>query len=384
MKLHEFMLTPSLAGEEFSEPSWSTWRIVARLIDGDAALLTDAEREVALRLTGRSVLPTTKPREVFIAAGRRGGKSKFAALVATWRAAAEYDLSRGETARAVFVAPDREQATIGLDYARGMIHDSELLAAELAKDKLGVLTFRHRTELKVVTASYRTSRGTTLCAVVVDEASSLRADDSALPDVELVRAVRPGLDTLRGLLLVISSPHRKVGILYEAHRKYFGNDSDDRHLFLQAATLELNPKFDKTTVAESLEDDPAAAQSEYLGLFRADLEGFLDDKTVDAAIVENRRELPHVAGRRYVAFCDPSGGRGDAFTLAIAHHERKTQERGERLVLDCVRSVAAPFDPDVAVEGFAETLKEYQILKVRGDRYAGEWVEVARFFRTRG
>jgi len=90
MKLHTFMTSKKLAGAEFSGPTWATWRIIARLIDGDAPLLTAEEQEIALKLTGRTALPTAAPREVFIGAGRRGGKSRFGALVATWLAAAEY------------------------------------------------------------------------------------------------------------------------------------------------------------------------------------------------------------------------------------------------------------------------------------------------------
>ncbi len=77
MKLHAFMTNPKLAGAEFSGPTWSTWRVIARLIDGDAHLLDAEEQELALRLTGRTVLPTVAPREVFIGAGRRGGKSQI-------------------------------------------------------------------------------------------------------------------------------------------------------------------------------------------------------------------------------------------------------------------------------------------------------------------
>jgi hypothetical protein len=71
-----------------------------------------------------------------------------------------------------------------------------------------------------------------------------------------------------------------------------------------------------------------------------------------------------------VAFCDPSSGRTDSFTLAIAHNQPKAADRPERLVLDVVRSVTPPFDPDVAIEGLAETLKEYGIREVVGDQYA--------------
>jgi len=71
------MTRKNLAGTEFSGPSWSTWRVIARLIDGDAHLLSAADRALALKLTGRTVLPTGAPREVYIGAGRRGGKTRL-------------------------------------------------------------------------------------------------------------------------------------------------------------------------------------------------------------------------------------------------------------------------------------------------------------------
>ena len=116
MKLHDFMTTPALAGAEFSGPSWATWRMIARLIDGDAQLLTPEEQALALELTGRTVLPSAAPRELYIGAGRRSGKSRFGSLVATWLAAQEYpQLARGETAIVAHVAPDRRQAALDLD-----------------------------------------------------------------------------------------------------------------------------------------------------------------------------------------------------------------------------------------------------------------------------
>lgn len=367
MKLWQFMTTPALAGPEFSGASWSTWRVIARLIDGDADLLTDEERALALRLTGRTVLPAAAPREVYIGAGRRGGKSRFGSLVAVWLAAQEYPLSAGEVAVVAHVAPDRRQAAIDLAYARGLVEASTLLRAELDGGTIDTLTFRHRTQLEVATASFRTVRGRTMAGAVIDESAFLRSEESALPDVELARALRPALLTLGGIMLVISSPHRKAGLLYNAHRRYFGNDAETRGLYIQASSRDLNPSLDEAQIAEAMEDDPAAAQSEFLGIFRADLAGFLDDATVDGAIVPGRRELPPREGCRYSAFADPSGGRSDAFTMAIAHRA------GERLVLDAVRSVAPPFDPDEAVRSMVETLREYGLGEVLGDQYAAEW-----------
>ncbi|MGH8328166.1 MAG: hypothetical protein ACRET2_15540, partial [Steroidobacteraceae bacterium] len=374
MKLHAYMTSRRLLGKEFSRPSWATWRMIARLIDGDARLLSRSDRELALRLTGRMTLPATAPREVYIGAGRRGGKSRFGSLVATWLAAEHYpQLSPGETAIVAHAAPDRRQAAIDLSYARGLIESSAPLRSELEHVTQDTLTFCHGTQLEVATASYRTVRGRTLAGCVIDESAFLRSEDSALPDLELARAVRPALLSLGGLLLVISSPHRKVGLLYEAHRKYFGADGETRGLYIQASSRELNPTLDEAAIAEAMEDDPAGAQSEYLGLFRADLQSFLDDATVDGAIIAGRRELGPAPGLTYAAFCDPSGGRNDAFTLAVAHQSPRHGETPERLVLDCVRTIAPPFDPQSAVERMAATLREYRLSEVTGDQYAAEW-----------
>jgi hypothetical protein len=244
VKLWQFMTTPELAGEEFSGPSWATWRIIARLIDGDAHLLTPDEQALALQLTGRTKLPTVPAKEIYVGAGRRSGKSRFGSLVAVWLAAQEYpQLAPGENAVVVDVAPDRRQAAIDLEYSRGIVDGSEPLAAELANATADVLTVRHRTQLEVATASYRTVRGRTLAGAVVDESAYLRSDDSALPDQELARALRPALLTLNGLLLVISSPHRKVGLLHDAYKRFHGNDSATRGLYIQASSRQLNPRW---------------------------------------------------------------------------------------------------------------------------------------------
>ena len=371
MKLHAFMTTPELAGGEFSGRSWSSWRVIARLIDGDAQLLTREDQALALQLTGRTVLPRMAPREVYVGAGRRSGKSRFSALVSDWLAAQEYpQLAAGETAVIAHVAPDRRQAGIDLEYARGLVEGSELLRAELSGSTQDTLSFRHRTQLEVATASYRTVRGRTLAGAVVDESAFLRADDSALPDVELARALRPALLTLNGLLLVISSPHRKVGLLHDAFKRYFANDAETRGLYIQASSRQLNPTLDEGAIDAAMKDDPAAAASEYLGLFRADLQSFLDDATVDGAVVPNRRMLPRTFGTEYVAFTDAAGGvaGGDSFTLSIAH-----QEAGGRVVLDVARSWVPPFQPSEIVRQCAETLSAFGLSSVTGDAYAAAW-----------
>jgi hypothetical protein len=65
-------------------------------------------------------------------------------------------------------------------------------------------------------------------------------------------------------------------------------------------------------------------------------------------------------------------------TLAIGHREGKDTT----VVVDVVREIRSPFDPESAVEEYARLLKSYQIGGVTGDRYAGEWVRQS--FSKRG
>ena len=88
-----------------------------------------------------------------------------------------------------------------------------------------------------------------------------------------------------------------------------------------------------------MERDPAAAAAEYMAEFRTDVEGFITREAVEACITLGTRERPTERKNAYVCFVDPSGGTSDAFTLAIAHTEGKTQ------ILDLIRERKPPFSP---------------------------------------
>jgi hypothetical protein len=114
--------------------------------------------------------------------------------------------------------------------------------------------------------------------------------------------------------------------------------------------------------------DRAAASSEWLAEFRNDIAAFVPRELVQACVDDGEVERPYDRKHRYVAFVDPSGGSSDSMTLAIGHREK------EITVVAVVREIVAPFDPESATEEFAGTLKGYNITRVTGDRYAGEWV----------
>jgi hypothetical protein len=88
---------------------------------------------------------------------------------------------------------------------------------------------------------------------------------------------------------------------------------------------------------------------------------------LEACTPDGLFEIPPLPDVHYVAFVDPSGGSSDSMTLAISHHDDGVA------VLDCVREVRAPFQPEAVVADFCTTLAAYGVAKVTGDRYAGEW-----------
>jgi hypothetical protein len=219
------MLDPAFCGSEFSAGSWTVWRdVVARLYDGSAADMTEAERGIARELTGRNTFPDGPLGELYIAAGRRSGKSRFASLLMVHAAAQDFSaqLAPGEVAVISAVAPDRRQAGLLVDYCRGLIEASPVLREEVIRETGDTIAFRHRTEITVHTGTYRAVRGFSMALSVIEEAAYLRDENSATPDIELARALRPALATLGGRLVVISSPHRKTGLLWQAHQRHFG------------------------------------------------------------------------------------------------------------------------------------------------------------------
>jgi hypothetical protein len=215
-------------------------------------------------------------------------------------------------------------------------------------------------------ASFRSTRGYTLIAALLDEVAFWRSDESANPDKEILAALRPAMATIPGaMLLCASSPYARRGALWDAYRKHFGKASPA--LVWKAPTRTMNPSVPQSVIDAAIEADPSSAAAEYMAEFRTDVESFVSREVVDAAVIMGRFELPRIEGCNYVAFVDPSGGSSDSMTLAISHME------GDHAILDLVRERKPPFSPDDVAKEFADTIKLYGIASVKGDRYGGMW-----------
>ncbi len=376
MNIIEVLDDPALFAPHFRGGTWGPWRaFLAALF---ALPMSDADLALYQAHTGRQSAPVVPFKEAALIIGRRGGKSRVLAAVAVFLACfRDYapHLAPGEVPTIGVLAADRKQARAVFRYTLGLLQRVPLLAGEIEDETADTIMLRNGTAIEIGTASLRSSRGYTYAAVIADESAFWRSDEtSANPDSEIFRALRPGMATIPGaILLNASSPYRKRGVLWDAYRRHYGKD-DAPVLVWQAPTLAMNPGLDPAIVAEAYEADPEAAEAEYGAQFRSDLSDFVSREAVEACVIPGRIELPRAT--RHVAFVDPSGGSADAMTLGIAHTEHGVA------VLDCLRERKPPFSPEDVVQDFAAVLKSYGLSSVTGDRYGGEWPRER--FRTHG
>jgi hypothetical protein len=303
-----------LFGQSFPRlDTWETWISVLRASFGRP--LNRKERRAFEAVAGGRKSPARRVRELWCLVGRRGGKSRVAAALAVYNAALcdhAGKLAAGEVGMVLVLAASRQQASVVFNYARGILEASTLLAEQIAAVTADEIRLKSGIVISVHANSFRTVRGRTLLACVFDEVAYWRDETSAAPDIETYRAVLPALTTTDGLLVGISSPHRKSGLLHARHRDFFGKDNDDI-LVVQGSSRLFNPTLDEGVIARAREADPEAAMSEWDGGFRNDLSALLDDQLIDDAIDRDRPlELPPRAGIRYAAFVDATAGRHDA------------------------------------------------------------------------
>jgi hypothetical protein len=369
---------PQVFGAHFRDANtWGSWRAFLAALFG-ISLADDSQRRLFAQCTGRDQATGAGYREAWLVCGRRSGKSFTLSMIAVFLAAFHDwrpHLGPGEHATVMVIAADRKQARVIMRYVVGLLQSVPMLAHIIESETRETVTLRNRVTIEIHSASFRSTRGYTIVAALCDEIAFWPTDDSAEPDYEVLNALRPGMATIPGaLLLCASSPYARRGALWDAHRKHYGR-TESPVLVWQAPTRMMNPTVPQEIINAAFDEDPAKAAAEWMAEFRKDREAYVSREVVDAATEIGRHELSP-AQHTYVAFVDPSGGSSDSFTLAIAHRE------GDRGVLDAIRERTPPFSPDGVVAEFALLLKSYGIRKVIGDRYGGVWP--AERFATHG
>ena len=288
--------------------SWAAWLSFLKAIFG--LPLTDAELETFRACTGRSSPRPGGYLKSTLVIGRRGGKSLVLALIAAYLATFKDwtpFLTPGERGHVIIIAADKKQAGSIFRYLKALL-SIPLLGNLIERETQEVIELSNRISIEVLTANFRTVRGRTVVASLCDELAFWMSDEnSSSPDSEIIAALRPAAATIPGaVLLKASSPYARRGVLYEDHRKHFGQDFDV--LVWQADTRTMNPTVPQSFIDAETEKDPANAAAEYGAQFRTDVESFIAREVIDAAVVTGRYELPSAHGAQLFRLCRSEWG----------------------------------------------------------------------------
>ena len=363
---------PQLLGASIKNPvAWRPWRSLLGLAFG---LPMDDEAATLFRAcTGRQALPSAPFAFLWLCIGRRGGKSFAMSILACYLAAFRDwrpFLSPGERAVVLLVAADREQAKILIRYINGILA-APVMQTLVVNTTADSVELKGSVVLEVVTRSYRSVRGRSVCVAILDELAFWRTDlDSTDPDRDVLDAIRASMATFGkdGMLIGASSPSGRRGVLWDAFARWYGTE-DPANLVWRASTAVMNPTVTKTFLDSEFERmDLASYNAEYLAEFRSDVGAFISRDRVDQVVVRGRRELPPLANIHYVGFVDASGGSASSMTCAVAY-----RDHNGKAILAATRERTAPFSPEAVTQEFSEFLKGYAISKVVGDSFGGAY-----------
>ena len=372
MNITEAIRDPNLLRPYFgSLATWQPWLTALRATYG-LPIVSRSGRRLVQAATGSPAagLATGGYGTALYLTGRRSGKSRVAATVAAYEAVLAGHagkLAPGERGVVPVVAPTKAQGRIVRDYTQA-IFQQPLLQRELARETTAGFSLRSGVRIEIMAGDFRTVRGYTLLAAIVDEACFFGYEDAAkMNDTELVRALRPALATVGGKLVCISSPYARRGWCWQQYRRHHGKPGGNV-LVWQAPSRKMNPTLPQAVVDEALAEDRQAARSEYLAEWRDDVADYIPRAVVEAAVERGTPARLPRPDTPYVAFADLSGGRADDAALAIAHRS------GRNVVVAYARRWRPPFDPAGVVAEMCNELRRYGLRAVTGDNYAAEFV----------
>jgi len=362
------LLEPILGGE-----SWAAWRTLLIGAMGEP-LVTDGERTLFRELTGRECEPGAPVDELWVCVGRRGGKTRAAAVMACYLAVfggLEGKLVRGERGVIAVLAPTVWQSQRAFSYIKGVLEAVPAFRALVRSSLSDEILLSNGLAIECRPASFRTIRGASLVACIADELAYWWNEESSKnPERQILDAVRPPLSVAGGMLCVISSPYAKSGELWNTFRRHWGADGDSAILVAKAPSRVMNPTMPEEVVKRAYERDAAAARADYDAEFRSDVQNFVDAEVVEGLVDRGVTLRQPVRGLSYFGAVDPAGGSGqDSMACCIAH-----RERDGRVVIDCLLEARPPFSPQAEVRTFAQTLKVFGVHRVVGDRWGGEFV----------
>jgi hypothetical protein len=349
------------------EPISAAWVVVYKAFDGEP--LADDELEIWRALTGRDVYDPRDVHELVAVKGRRAQGSKSAVKYLAFRIHTgdfrDY-APKGDRLHVPIIAQSREVAREIMNYLSTFYEHSEL-RSEVAEIFKTSIELKNDFVISVQTCSYRAPRGISVPLALLDEVGIWRSEGADV-DREVVRSLTPAqIQFPNRKLILLGSPWVKSGVLFDRweHRL----ESGDR-LVVHAPTPLMNSLIPAEEYERERQADPQNFRREFLAEWLDDVDQFLPDSDIAAAIRSGVRERPlmEVLKGCYLAALDASGLSGkDKFTLAIGHRAARGSA-GIGVAFDLLRGWSrAPVG--AVCDEIAALLKSYGLKRVIGDQF---------------
>lgn len=313
--------------------------------------------------------------------GRRSGKGRIGAVVATYEATVNAAVHLGavpvgERVMVIVVASSQRQARTTHGYIRSFLRRSPELArliddrAAGGRDTKDEISLTNGMTILTLPANAAAVRSYAAAVVILDEAAFFQGVDGSPLDVaELWRGIGPTMAQFpERRALVLSTPRWSTGWFAEQCELATSRRIPSmRHW--HATTAEMDPSAGMATfLAEKRLEDPDGYAREYEAAFDSGVGAVFDSALIRAA----RRvggDRPPVAGVAYVVAVD-AAFTGDTFSALVGHRD------GPRVVVDRVRgwrgSRTSPVLLDATLDAIAALAFAYNGAPVLIDQYAAE------------
>lgn len=340
--------------------------------------LSEEQADIFKQCTGADYTIPRRYSEAAALCGRRSGKTrKLLSRIAIYEAVLgghERHLTRGERGVSLIVAQSfRAGKNLAFKAIEADLTGSPLLRSMVAEIRADEIDLTNGITIATYPPSFRAFRGLTLVSLMADEIAFWNVE-GVNPDREIIAAARPAMATIPGAKVILAStPYAKRGVLYEAIKAGWGQ-TDSEVLVWKATTALMNPSISAAYLERERKLDPDAFRREFEAEPADSISTLFESDTLEACVVQGRRELPPHPGFAYVAALD-AAFRGDTFTLGICH-----QEQGHvvfDLLLGWEGSKRQPVNLEAVSAEIGRLCAEYRIIDVLGDQYCAQPVKEA-------
>jgi hypothetical protein len=339
----------ALEGEKLSAPELEAWRL----------------------MTGADEYAPQDRRELVAIKGRRAHGSKTACKFLVYKIhTGDYRrfAAKNDRLHVPVIAQVRETAREIMSYLHSFYENSDALRSEVHELFKQSVELKNGFVLSVQTCSYRAPRGITAPLALLDEVGVWRFEGSDV-DHEVVRSLTPAMVQFSNRkLILLGSPWAKAGVLFERWERRA--ESADR-LVLHCPTPLMNPLISAEDLAREEQNDPQNYRREFLAEWLSDIDAFLPESDIAAAVRSGVRERPPVETfmSGYRAAIDASGLSGrDKFTLAIGHRIKRASGNAPIVELDLLRGWSRSGVAEVCDE-ITAILKAYGLTSVVADQF---------------